>query len=255
MNDLELFNDDLHYYADRKYITNSSLKKLRESPVLFKMWLDKKNVDDSNNIPALRQGKAIHAWALEGKNDFKTYSGVRRGKEWDAYAKEHQHSTILTPKEAKDVEAWKVALDKCAEVQDLMNNTSNENVPEVPAIGEWGGVAIKGKADLVVTPKDFSESFLVDLKTTGGTLAEFRRKAYLYDYDMQAAFYTHLFGVKDMLFVVVEKKFPYHIGIYKASEQFIASGAKKANEAIEMYNHFFVDGNYKPYALADYGEL
>ena len=38
MDILERFNDDEVYYADREYLSNSSLKLMKESPTKFSLW-------------------------------------------------------------------------------------------------------------------------------------------------------------------------------------------------------------------------
>ena len=61
-----MFESDDEYYADREFLTNSSLKMLHKSPTLFYMWLNKKGENYSSN--ALEVGKAFHAISLEDKD-------------------------------------------------------------------------------------------------------------------------------------------------------------------------------------------
>lgn len=73
-----MFASDEEYYADREYLTNSSLKLLHKSPSLFYMWLKRKDANPSSL--ALDMGKAFHALSLEDKEVFVGYEGTRRGK-------------------------------------------------------------------------------------------------------------------------------------------------------------------------------
>lgn len=240
-----MFESDEEYYADREYLTNSSLKLLHKSPSLFYMWLKKKGFDSSSN--ALEMGKAFHALALEDKEVFVGFEGTRRGKEYTAFCEENPEKIILTQKDADTLYKMNEALRKCPEACDLMYTDST---PEVPAIGEWDGIPIKGKADLVVE-RDFAPAYLVDVKTTGGELSEFSRSAKYMGYDQQAAVYCHLFGVEKFYFVVITKSFPYDIGIYECSSQFIVQGAIKAQEAISKYKQLFLENEFNPYRAAE----
>jgi hypothetical protein len=138
-------------------------------------------------------------------------------------------------------------LRKCPEACELMYNGGKA---EVPATGEWDGIKIKGKADLVVDV-DFSPEFLVDVKTTGSELSDFSRSAPYMGYDQQAAIYCQLFGVTKFYFVVITKSFPYDIGIYECSPEFIARGAKKAQQAIDKYKQLFIENEFNPYSAAE----
>ena len=61
----EKFKNDEEYYADRSYLSNSSLKLLRESPTKFKLWRENKWSYPNTNFFSI--GSAIHALFLEGK--------------------------------------------------------------------------------------------------------------------------------------------------------------------------------------------
>lgn len=89
----------------------------------------------------------------------------------------------------------------------------------------------KGKADIVCTDK------LIDLKTTGGSLSEFKWSARKYNYDSQCYIYGELFQ-KPLVFYVVNKT-NQMLGIYEPSAEFIERGRNKVTEAIKVYNKFF----------------
>lgn len=239
-----MFASDEEYYADREYLTNSSLKLLHKSPSLFYMWLRGKDANPSS--AALDMGKAFHALSLENKEVFVGYEGTRRGKEYTAFCEENPEKIVLTQKDADTIYRMNDALRKCPEASELMEG----GTPEVPATGEWNGIKIKGKADLVVD-RDFSTEYLVDVKTTGGELSEFSRSARYMGYDQQAAIYCQLFGVERFYFVVITKSFPYDIGIYECSPAFLTMGVIKANEAIDKYKKLFLENDFNPYRAAE----
>lgn len=239
------FNSDKEYYADRNYLTNSSLKLLHSSPMQFYLWLT--NQQPNTSSPALEIGKAFHALVLEGVVNFVGYDGVRRGKEYMAFKEENDGLIVLSKKEESLIYAMQDALAKCPEAQALLANEDDFSLAEHPAVSEWDGIKIKGKADLYVE-RDFSKKFLVDVKTTGGTLEEFRRNARYMHYDQQAAIYCKLFNAEAFYFIAVTKSWPHEVGVYECSQEFLNSGMRKADKAIERYKTLFLDNQFNPYA-------
>ena len=65
MDILERFNDDEVYYADREYLSNSSLKLMKESPTKFNLW--HKGKWSQPNTSAFDVGRALHARFLGGQ--------------------------------------------------------------------------------------------------------------------------------------------------------------------------------------------
>lgn len=83
----------------------------------------------------------------------------------------------------------------------------------------------KSKLDLV-----YKTSLIVDLKTTSQpTYKAFLQSCFDYDYDRQAAFYLDSIGGKRFIFVGIQKKSPYDLFFFDASNEknFIETGRKK----------------------------
>lgn len=247
-----MFKSDKEYYADREYLTNSSLKLLHKSPTLFYQWLN--GTGDNYSSSALEIGKAFHSLSLEGIVNFVGYEGTRRGKEYMQFCEEHDGEIILSKKEADLIHKMYDVLRKCPEVNELMYSEDDLIVVETPALSVWDGIKIKGKADMLVE-RDFTDRYLVDIKTTGGTLEEFRRGAKYMGYDQQAAIYCKLFGVDTFYFVAITKTYPHEVGIYKCSPRFIQDGNIKAQEAIDKYKRLFLENNFNPYNASEVGIL
>jgi hypothetical protein len=240
----EKFKNDEEYYADRSYLSNSSLKLLRESPTKFKLWRDNKWSYPNTNFFSI--GSAIHALFLEGKETAVVYDGIRRGKEWEKFSMEHSDRDILNPKELNSVYEMYDKLKNSTKVQELMGDFS----PEVPAVSELMGIPVKGKADALID--NWNGKYLVDLKTTAKSLSEFKRGASYMLYNQQAALYKYLFEVDDFYFVVVEKEFPYEVGIFKCSDAFLNSGLKELQTSINLYRELFLNGDYNYYYTREY---
>lgn len=247
-----MFYSDEEYYADREFLTNSSLKLLHRSPVQFYQWLT--NTRGNESTTALEVGKAFHALCLENVVNFVGYDGTRRGKEYLQFREQNDGKIVLAKKDADMIYAMQNVLMKTPQVIELMYNKDDEQLTELPAISEWDGIPIKGKADMVVE-KNFEPAYLIDLKTTGGTLEEFRRGAKYMHYDQQAAIYCKLFEVDTFYFVAITKNYPYEVGIYKCSPQFLQQGAIKAQEAIDKYKRLFLNNKFNPYNAAEIGVL
>ena len=106
---------------------------------------------------------------------------------------------------------------------------------EVPGAGTIMGLPFRAKADILHEGKR-----IVDLKTTAD-IYKFKRSAYDFGYDAQAAIYTHIFGLQEFTFLVVDKT-TLDVGIYTTTPAFIKSGQVKVKEAIEIYEKFFIKG-------------
>jgi len=101
---------------------------------------------------------------------------------------------------------------------------------EQPAIGSINGMMWKGKADIV------HKDCVIDLKTTSD-IRKFRYSAKAYNYDSQAYIYGQLFG-KPLVFYAVDKESGV-LGIFHTSEEFLESGKRKVEEAVNVYNKYF----------------
>jgi len=91
------------------------------------------------------------------------------------------------------------------------------------------------------------EKYIVDLKTTAKSLDEFKRSARFMMYNQQAALYTRLFGLDKFFFLVIEKQFPYEVGIFECSTDFIQQGDWELESSANKYEKLFINNEFKPY--------
>jgi hypothetical protein len=234
----DIFKDDEAYYADREYLSNSSLKLLRESPTKFHLWRTGKWQQGSNQ--AFDIGKAVHSLVLEGI-DKAVVCDIRRDartKVYQEFVEENSDSLILSQSDYRDYLGMSERLQNNSDVQALMLGGR----PEVPKVGLYKGHKFKAKADMLV--ENWQSDYIVDLKTTAKPISEFAKSAKYLLYNQQAALYSSLFEVESFIFVVVEKSWPYEIGIFTSSEEFINSGRYELNKSIELYEGLFLDGEY-----------
>ena len=66
--------------------------------------------------------------------------------------------------------------------------------------------------------------------------------------------YSMLCGLRDFRFLVVQKEYPYDVGIFYVTEDFLNFGERQFKESIKMYEKLFLNGEFKPYS-AIIGEL
>lgn len=248
---LEAFNDDEVYYADREYLSNSSLKLLKESPTKFDLW--RKGKWSQPSTSAFDVGRALHARFLEDKVNYIGWEGARRGAEYKNFCAENPNTIALTKNDYHIVEGMYDKLSKVDAVKDIMGL---EFTPEVPGVMEYHTkngsiVKVKGKADALAW--NGIDNYLVDLKTTKDPMHKWKRNAF-FNYAQQAFLYKTIFDVDEFYFLVVQKEFPYEVGIYKAGDTFLNRGEQELEDSINLYERLFIDGEYKPYS-ADIDEI
>ena len=112
-------------------------------------------------------------------------------------------------------------------------------------------VKVKGKADALAW--NGVDNYLVDLKTTKDPMHKWKRNAF-YNYAQQAYLYKTIFDVDEFYFLVVQKEFPYEVGVYKAGDTLLNRGEYELEESINLYERLFINGEYKPYS-ADIDEI
>lgn len=252
MSDLEKFKSDEAYYADKEYLSNSMLKLLRQSPTKFHLMRQGKWSYPSASY--FDVGTALHALFLEDTDKTILWNGTRRGNDYKEFCAENQGKLILPKKDYDTVHGMHDKLRKLTEVEELMGLRFEAEVPGIieHITDSFANIKLKGKADALCFDGD--TNYLVDLKTTAKSLDEFQRSARWMMYNQQAYLYSRIFGVDDFYFLVVEKEFPYEVGIFKASDDFLRSGQHEFEKSIDLYERLFLNQEFNPYNVR-YGEL
>ena len=140
--------------------------------------------------------------------------------------------------------------DKLSKVDAVRDIMGLEFTPEVPGVMEYHTaqgniVKVKGKADALAW--NGVDNYLVDLKTTKDPMHKFKRNAF-FNYAQQAYLYKTIFNVDRFFFLVVQKEFPYEVGIYEAGDAFLARGEQELDDSINLYERLFINGEFKPYS-------
>jgi hypothetical protein len=228
---LNKLREDEHYYGKfgKQFLSNSDISTLLTNPLSLGKSM--------SPIPAFLVGGYFHTAILEPHKlkNFKIVQSTSRNTK--AYKEISNGELCLLQHEA----------DKTEELVDIMMSNEfcrdlirGKNVEyEVPGIAEIHGKLWKGKADII----NHDEKLIIDLKTTAD-ISKFRYSATKYNYNSQAYIYQKLFGY-EMIFMVIDKT-TKQIGIYDCSEKFLSYGEDKVQKAVEAWNLFYNNPEFKP---------
>ena len=239
----EMLKDEFYYgYLGKAALSSSSLKKLLQSPKAYEASLK----DQQQETKALREGKLIHLLLLEPHKE-ETLNVIdvksRTAKAYKDAALEFGGENTFTSIEIATAKKVARAVKDCPEAWEMIYGAATE----VPVAGSIMGLPFRAKADIL-----HKGTRIVDLKTTAD-IHKFKWNAYSFGYDAQAAIYTHLFGLEEFTFLVVDKS-SYDVGVFTTNPEFIKSGKEKVAKAIEIYREYFIEGRpLSSYII--YGEL
>ena len=222
-----MYDDDFYYgYLGSNALSSSSAKKLIQSP---KAYL--KSLKINSDAQPLRDGRLVHLSVLEPHKvkDLTIIDGSKATKAFKQAVVELGSANVYTRSEFNNANYMAESVLKCNEVTNLLKGAEFE-VPEIAMID---GLPFRGKADVL------NGNVVIDLKTTGD-ITRFKWSAKNFSYDLQAALYMKMFNADAFIFVVVDKD-TKDIMICDCSDEFIRTGLRKLDTAIEQYKYFFQD--------------
>ena len=208
-------------------LSKSMMSKILKSPAHYKASLD----EHQEPSKAMQMGTAIHTAVLEPQ----LYSQVvavippdidGRNKEGKAWKEAHKSRIHLT--HAEDIDVQGVANSVRRHPFWDIIHLSHKIEASVFAQDEQTGLALKARPDLWI-----EDHTLVDVKTTDDATPEaFLRTIASFGYHIQAAHYMAMTGADNFIFVAVERKAPYAIGIYKLDAEWLQAGENLRRKAI-----------------------
>ena len=224
----QMYDDEFYYGHLGKYaLSSSSLKTILKSPKTYRNIIKYGSGEDT---PALRAGKLLHWMVLEPHKIDKLHFVDVSSKNTKVYKEAlSKHGEVYLEKEKQDAERLTDALLRNEEAIKLINKSEFE----VPALEMIDGFPVRGKADIL------KEGHIIDLKSSQ-ELNSFRYSADKFGYDLQAYIYKRLFKASKVTFLVIDKG-SCDIGIFEASDEFIARGEDKFKQATDLYKYFFVE--------------
>ena len=229
--ELEKLTEDKHYYGDfgKQFLSNSDISTLLTNPLSFGQSM--------KPIPAFLVGGYFHTAILEPHKlkNFKIIDASSRNTK--AYKEITNGELCLLQHEVDKTEMLVDTMMTNEVCRDLIRGKNVEY--EVPGIAEIHGKLWKGKADII----NHDEKLIIDLKTTAD-ISKFKYSATKYNYNSQAYIYQELFGY-EMIFMAIDKT-TKQIGIYDCSPKFLSYGEEKVQQAVEAYDLFFNNPEFKP---------
>ena len=229
--ELEKLTEDKHYYGDfgKQFLSNSDISTLLTNPLSFGQSM--------KPIPAFLVVGYFHTAILEPHKlkNFKIIDATSRNTK--AYKEITNGELCLLQHEVDKTEMLVDTMMTNEVCRDLIRGKNVEY--EVPGIAEIHGKLWKGKADII----NHDEKLIIDLKTTAD-ISKFKYSATKYNYNSQAYIYQELFGY-EMIFMAIDKT-TKQIGIYDCSPKFLSYGEEKVQQAVEAYDLFFNNPEFKP---------
>ena len=229
--ELEKLTEDKHYYGDfgKQFLSNSDISTLLTNPLSFGQSM--------KPIPAFLVGGYFHTAILEPHKlkNFKIIDATSRNTK--AYKEITNGELCLLQHEVDKTEMLVDTMMTNEVCRDLIRGKNVEY--EVPGIAEIHGKLWKGKADII----NHDEKLIIDLKTTAD-ISKFKYSATKYNYNSQAYIYQELFGY-ELIFMAIDKT-TKQIGIYDCSPKFLSYGEEKVQQAVEAYDLFFNNPEFKP---------
>ena len=228
---LNKLREDEHYYGEfgKQFLSNSDISTLLTNPLSLGKSM--------SPIPAFLVGGYFHTAILEPHKlkNFKIVQSTSRNTK--AYKEISNGELCLLQHEADKTEELVDVMMSNEFCRDLIRGKNVEY--EVPGIAEIYGKLWKGKTDII----NHDEKLIIDLKTTAD-ISKFRYSATKYNYNSQAYIYQKLFGY-EMIFIVIDKT-TKQIGVYDCSEKFLSYGEDKVQKAVEAWNLFYNNPEFKP---------
>lgn len=246
---------DAEYHKIKGHLSATGCRSLLRSP---RQWKLAQSGLEREPTAAMHFGSAVHAAILQPKeynslvwvvpptinrrtNDGRAeYAELEASNKGKAVITEDQHNQIADIQES---------INDHSTARDIMTQISNAEVSAF-AIGPHD-VPMKSKFDGLIMHRDVA----VDLKTTEDASDKFARSVISFGYHIQAAFYSDVYQavtgrpLKKFIFVCVEKRPPYSVGVYELDDTFIELGRAKYQAAAERFR-YCTDNNYWP----DYNE-
>jgi len=221
---IEKLKVDDNYYGDfgSAWLSNSDIDTLINNPKNFGK--------PKEETKAMVEGRYLHTLLLEPVklSSFKVVEASSRNTNvYKQALVDSGQQILLLHEEVQNLIEVSRAIKENFEVSTMIYEKGNKF--EQPMVGEILGHSFKGKADIV------AQDFVYDIKTTS-SLADFRYSAYRYNYDSQAYIYGELFG-KPVKFIAIDKETKM-IGVFTASDDFVARGKEKVEMALEVYDNY-----------------
>lgn len=190
---------------------------------------------------AMKLGTAVHCAVLQPDVYASTYAiqpatiSRRAGKAWEMFQAENPGKEIIKQDDADMVTGISEAVYAHKNASEILT-WANADEMEVSLFYRLHDLDCKSRLDLIVP----DEGIVCDLKTASDASPEgFMKACDAFQYDVQAAMYMRAAeecGLKadHFIFIAVENKFPFTVGVYSFSRnsEFIRAGELEVNKRL-----------------------
>jgi len=242
---------DEWYFKDFEYVTNSHLKLIREGgPERLKA--KQLGLLKEKNTEAYEFGGAFHCMILEPELFESRYHvfddeticisiggakprGTNKYKEWYQEQLVAASGKIMIDKE--DFEKCMAMAEKVMSIPECYEMIRLCKFEKI-VTREINGVKVKIKLD----GTNFNDFFL-DVKTTKDPVSEyaFRYTFKKMGYHRQMSLYSKVAQLKSVWMLVVEKNYPYSVGLFEIDEATLALGWQEVFPDLMTYKKYFID--------------
>lgn len=220
-------------YHAHPALGSSNLKQILKNPYAFAMGIKQEQT------AAMALGSAVHTLVLE-PHKFEEEFAV--APEYDARTKEGKE--IKAAFEASCIGKTILKSDEyeraktCSEIaKQIAGRFFKGGVAESSFFSEFDGVAVKCRTDYYLPDL----GIVVDVKTTADASPDgFAKSVANFGYYIQAAFYIDVLQslghtINKFMFVAIETKEPYMIGLYQLAPEAIDFGRSEYQRALDIY--------------------
>lgn len=201
---------------------------------------------ETKPTPSMEAGTAVHALVF-GTRKVYGYDGVRRGKEYAAFAQEHKEAHILTLSEYDKARRMADAVQKCAAAAPFLKGITEQTIEF-----RWNNL------DCRATPDVLGTDFLTELKTSKSSdPAKFLWHARRMQYHAQLRFQQYgceqptrvQAGTKisDHYIVCVESDAPHPVTVFHVEPEALEEGEKLLRLWAERLKNSASSNFYPPY--------
>ena len=223
-------NSNAEYHSGEG-VSKSDLDNINKCPAIYRYYKE----NPSEETAALLFGTAVHKLILEPDKFYEEYAiepicdkRTKEGKAvYSQWLDENKGKAVISQQDYEIAAAMRTAVESNPRAAMLLNGGTTET--------SYYWIDAETEEICKCRPDKFNHGYIIDLKTTADASPDgFSKSAYAYRYHVQAAWYID--GIrtvtneepKGFVFIAVEKKPPYAVGIYICDEMMIDLGRKDA---------------------------
>lgn len=212
------------------------LAKMDDCPLVARASLMGEEEDPT---AAMEKGTTTHAILFNTQTVVAYHEGKqRKGKDWEAFAAEHDGCRIVTHGEYELAARMSDAVRRDPVARPLLENAEFEK----QRLFKLDGRLCRATPDIV------GAGYLADLKTgRSANPKRFRYNARDYYYDASMAWYRRAAGVDDVYVICVEKKHPYPVTVFHVNARSLAQGEAFNMEMFARFRECERTGNWPGY--------